>query len=302
MAMDPRNDTGTTLRSQFRLLVAEKAAEQQGTSFKAADLTAPRLSFADETVEIRYVKDYLDVIVVTPVEPPNSCPYESEDLIVIVWMETLCFMFENPITTTIVSASTVFLLLLGIGGCMGGSYKGTGRLCCPVCRCCTQMGKKCCGCLKCCRCCRCCRCCIVELVEEIDDEVFVSPTRWCDCSCCCEKSDESSPDGSSGSMGILVRGRSKAAKDHKVVPVAGRTVHAPVEIVYAMHDFEDVSLGEGGDRVGWLVWLSRVFFCFGVFLCVCHDVFFFFLLFLILILTLFSSGSFSATDDFKDGG
>ena len=39
-----------------------------------------------------------------------------------------------------------------------------------------------------------------------------------------------------------------------------------------------------------------------VFLCVCHDVFFFFLLFFILILTLFSSGSFSATDDFKDGG
>ena len=50
------------------------------------------------------------------------------------------------------------------------------------------------------------------------------------------------PSGSnSGSLGILVRGRSKSAKEFKVVPVGGRTVHAPVEIVYAMHDFEDVS-------------------------------------------------------------
>ena len=66
------------------------------------------------SIEIQYAKEFDDPSVLPTMKPFNNCPYDSEDLIVIVWMETLCFIFENPITTTIVSASTLALIVLAL--------------------------------------------------------------------------------------------------------------------------------------------------------------------------------------------
>ena len=180
-----------------------------------------------------------------PVQPiDESCSGDADDIFVVVLLELLCWMFLNPITSMCISATVFGLVILLLGVSMGASYNKEGRLCCESCRCFTNMGRRCC-CLRCCQCCKCCRCCIHTLVDELGDDVFVEPSRWCDCSCCkeCGSKDDGDLNGRFvNHMGIAVKARSKSAKAFKVVPVKARPAHAPVEVVYAMFDFEDVSL------------------------------------------------------------
>ncbi len=81
-----------------------------------------------------------------------SCEYESDDFFSIIWMEILCAMSEHWQVTAIVSSVLFAIIILSILVCMGVSLKKSGRVCFPVCRCCSHMGTRCgpCSCPRCC--------------------------------------------------------------------------------------------------------------------------------------------------------
>jgi len=191
---------------------------------------------------------------------PETCVYDTEDFILMMFNEVWCWYRDLPPLVHIIVASSIcgFTLLL-TSAIMGLNFKNDGRLCCDTCRCCTRLGRRCCGCLPCCPCCRCCRCCF-KVLEDQNGE----PPKWCDCSRCKNKcqgnDDDDDEDRYNGVMpSITIKGRTKSTKSvrlqmSKIVPVKGRPVGAPAHIIEEMFSFEDVSVFVFC-RVSFLLWM-----------------------------------------------
>ena len=193
---------------------------------------------------------------------PESCRYDTDDFILMMMNEMWCWFRDLPtLVHIIVTSSFGGLSLLITLLILFSNYKSQQRFCCDTCRCCTEMGRRCCGCLPCCPCCGCCRCCVVDLGETKD--------LWFDFSGCknnCRGEDMDDEDRfTSVHPSITIKGRTKSVtlQMSKIVTVKQRPVGAPTHVIEEMFSFEDVSLFVG------LVLILLVFLFFFFFDMVC---------------------------------
>ena len=177
---------------------------------------------------------------------PEICYYETEDMILMMFMEIWCWFRDLEtfvhmiIVISVIGLTTLITLII-----LGSNYQSQQRFCCDTCRCCTEMGRKCCRCCPCCSACRCCRCCILILEDQKEGDVPI----WCDCSGCknnCQGSgdDDDDEDDSSVMPSITIKGRTKSVhlQMSKITPVKSRPVGAPAHVIAEMFSFEDVSI------------------------------------------------------------
>ena len=172
---------------------------------------------------------------------PDTCKYDEDlNFILMLLLEMWCWFRDLPwIVHVICTSSGGGLVLIITGSILFANYKSTGRFCCKTCRCCTEMGRKWCGCCPCCPCCKCCRFCVQDLGEEKD--------VWCDCSGCKNKCkgdafDEDENRMTSVRPSITIKGRTKSVhlQLSKIVSIKARPVGAPEEVTAEMFSFEDM--------------------------------------------------------------